>query len=189
VVAALVGEHRDPAALAHPAQAVQVAARDGLLDQLEVERLDAAEHADCVGRAPRRIRVDANPAAIRPADALEVLHVAGAAELHLDRREIVHGRQLPLHLLRARHAAGDARERRARGIEAEQLPDRHSEALADPVVQGGLDRGTGGTLPLQRFVEAGLDGLQRERIVPEVGRPGVERGVDQRARLAVVVRW
>jgi hypothetical protein len=83
IVCALVRVHRDAAALAHPAQAVEIAARHRLLDQLELERLDAAQHAHGVRRRPRAVRIDADAPAIAATNALEVLDVARAPSFTL----------------------------------------------------------------------------------------------------------
>src|SRR5215211_7440656 len=77
--------------------------------------------------------------------------------------------------------------RRSLGRQAEQAPDRHAEALADPVVERRVEGGLAGGLAIN-VLEPLLDRLERERVVAhERRRRGCEelgRGVD---RLAAVV--
>ena len=187
-VHALVREHRDAAALAHPAQAVQVLARHRLLDQLEVERLDLAQDAHRLGGVPGRIGVHPDAAAVAGPDASQVVHVALATQLDLEHREIHHRVELALHLLGRGHAEGHARERGAGRIEPEPLPDRQLEPLADPVVQRHLDGGARRAVAVQDGAHAPLDGVEGEGILAQARRPGGERPLDQRPALAVVVR-
>src|SRR6185503_2338671 len=84
VMTALVGEHRDAAPLPHPLETGQVLARHRLLHQLDAQRLDLAQHAHRVGGVPRGVGVDPQATVVAAPDALEVLDVAGSAELDLE---------------------------------------------------------------------------------------------------------
>ena len=125
VVNALVGEHRDADALAHPAQAGPVVPRNRLFHQLDAQRLDLTQHAHRVRGTPRGVGIDPQESAVAAADEAQVLDVLGSPELHLDDREVADRVELLLHLLGIGHPERDRRTRHRSRIETEELPHLH----------------------------------------------------------------
>ena len=139
VLRVFVGDERDGRALADPAELRRRTGGDGLLAELDLEPRELRQQLDGLFRRPAFVRVDADGPGVDRADSFDRLDLGAAAELHLDdgmRTDLAHLRE---RLVERCDADRERRARRARGIEAEQPPQRTVEVFADEVVQRDVE--------------------------------------------------
>ena len=157
--AALVGDDRQRRALLEPAELVETAGRERLLDELDAEALEVGQQVDGLLRDPARVRVDADRPAEDGAHGLERREVLRSAALDLERREVGSpGGALGDHawFVDADREIG----RRDVGRQAAQLMGRPAGDLADEVVECDVDGASRRAVTTDRRLHGEIGGGQ-----------------------------
>jgi len=121
-------------------EAVGVAGRDGLLDELDAERLDGADVANRLLDGPGGVGVNPQRLVGDGADALQDFEVASRADLYLQERVAFGLAHLLLHHGHWCDADGERGDGRLGWVGPEELPERLAEPLAHEVVEGDVER-------------------------------------------------